>query len=200
MDNAKKYGYQFVIIRGYLFVPPPRQRRGGSYFRRGCAESVEKLYQLRQEYQKSHPMNLIAKLLMNSLYGKFGMKPEQTIVELHSIKTEKDRQDFEEFLSVSGLRTPRHGEKLEDFILVGRRSASGSGAARAVPWPRPGAAPGDYYVTIRKTKMALQYNEKEDFTHGLDISALWGAAAIAIASCITASARVEMSQAPPRQK
>ena len=35
--------------------------------------------------------------------------------------------------------------------------------------------------------MELSYNEKEDFTYGLDVN-------IAIASCITAGARVEMSQ------
>jgi hypothetical protein len=31
------------------------------------------MYLLRLTYDKSNPMNLIAKLLMNSLYGRFGM-------------------------------------------------------------------------------------------------------------------------------
>ena len=36
---------------------------------------VENLYNLRKSYEKSHPMNLACKLLMNSLYGRFGMQP-----------------------------------------------------------------------------------------------------------------------------
>lgn len=34
---------------------------------------ILQLYSLRKEYHKSHPMNMSAKLLMNSLYGRFGM-------------------------------------------------------------------------------------------------------------------------------
>lgn len=36
-------------------------------------EYVEFLYNLRLEYEKSHPLNYIAKILLNSLYGRFGM-------------------------------------------------------------------------------------------------------------------------------
>jgi hypothetical protein len=32
------------------------------------------MYNLRLQYPKDHPMNLIAKLLMNSLYGVWKMK------------------------------------------------------------------------------------------------------------------------------
>jgi DNA polymerase type B, organellar and viral len=34
---------------------------------------VDFLYNLRSEYPSGHPLNLIAKLLLNSLYGRFGM-------------------------------------------------------------------------------------------------------------------------------
>jgi hypothetical protein len=47
------------------------------------------MYKLRQEYDKSHAMNLIAKLLMNSLYGKFGMDTEITKVEILDNNPEK---------------------------------------------------------------------------------------------------------------
>jgi hypothetical protein len=40
------------------------------------------MYSLRKQYSKGTAMNLIAKLLMNSLYGKFGMKTEMTKVEV----------------------------------------------------------------------------------------------------------------------
>jgi len=35
---------------------------------------VDILYELRGKFPKTDPMNLIAKLLLNSLYGRFGMK------------------------------------------------------------------------------------------------------------------------------
>lgn len=61
MRNAKKYGYSFEVIRGYKF-------KKGFIFK----DYVDSLYNLRKTFDKSHPMNLVAKLLLNSLYGKFG--------------------------------------------------------------------------------------------------------------------------------
>lgn len=71
MKNAIKYGYEFEVIRGYLFKP---QVIFDKY--------VQTLYEMRQQYPSGSPMNLIAKLLMNSLYGKFGMRPEQTEITI----------------------------------------------------------------------------------------------------------------------
>jgi DNA polymerase type B, organellar and viral len=82
MDNAIKFGYTFKIIRGYQFEE-------GDLF----SLYVNTLYELRQEYDKSHPMNMIAKLLMNSLYGKFGMKMEITRVDIYPILNESDKID-----------------------------------------------------------------------------------------------------------
>lgn len=65
MANAIRYGYTFEVLRGYKF-------NTGYIFR----EYVDKMYELRCTYTKDNPLNLIAKLLMNSLYGKFGMKAE----------------------------------------------------------------------------------------------------------------------------
>ena len=62
MDNAKKYGYKFNILWGYTFE---RKNIFKSY--------VDTLYELRLKFDKSNPLNLIAKLLLNSLYGRFGM-------------------------------------------------------------------------------------------------------------------------------
>lgn len=58
MVNAIRYGYEFEIIRGYKF-------NTGYIFR----EYADKMYELRKTYKKDNPLNLIAKLLMNSLYG-----------------------------------------------------------------------------------------------------------------------------------
>lgn len=62
IDNAIKYGYTFEILWGYTFN---KQIIFKDY--------VDSLYKMRLEYDKSNPMNYICKILMNSLYGKFGM-------------------------------------------------------------------------------------------------------------------------------
>jgi hypothetical protein len=63
IENARKYGYDITVLRGYYFTE------------KLCLfkEYIKQLYTFRLTYDKSHPMNLIAKLLMNSLYGRFGM-------------------------------------------------------------------------------------------------------------------------------
>lgn len=71
MDNAKNVGYTFKIHKGYLFDK-------GFIFN----DFIDKLYKLRLQYPKSHPMNYIAKILMNSLYGRFGMKDISTLLSI----------------------------------------------------------------------------------------------------------------------
>jgi len=63
IENAMKLGYKFKVICGYNFSLSVRLFK--SY--------VQDLHKMRVEYESSHPMNLIAKLLMNSLYGRFGL-------------------------------------------------------------------------------------------------------------------------------
>ena len=69
--NAKKYGYSFEKKRGYLFE--------SDYIFKGY---VEDLYQIRLTYPKSDPMNLISKLLLNSLYGRFGMDDDFNTIKI----------------------------------------------------------------------------------------------------------------------
>lgn len=52
------------VIEGVLF-------ERGNIFKK----YVETLYKLRKSFKKEDPKNLICKLLLNSLYGKFGMNP-----------------------------------------------------------------------------------------------------------------------------
>ena len=58
-------------------------------------------------------MNLVAKLLMNSLYGKFGMKPEATKVSLYN---EDDENDMELLQNIMKL----YDESVQDYIKVGK--------------------------------------------------------------------------------
>ena len=62
LKNAEKYGYKFEILWGYTFE---RKYIFDNY--------VSFLHNLRNKYPKSHPLNFIAKILLNSLYGRFGM-------------------------------------------------------------------------------------------------------------------------------
>ena len=80
MDNAMKYGYTFEILRGYEF-------KKGNIF----STYVDKMYALRMQYPKGDAMNLIAKLLMNSLYGKFGMNNIITKVKIINNKEELNK-------------------------------------------------------------------------------------------------------------
>jgi len=59
-----KYGYKFKIIKGYTF-------ERGNIFK----DYILDLYKIKQSHNSTEPMYLISKLLMNSLYGKFGMDP-----------------------------------------------------------------------------------------------------------------------------
>src|ERR1035437_8269415 len=62
MKNAVKYGYKIDVLWGYNF-------KSENIFK----NYVDYLYNLRSQYDKSDPMNFIAKILLNSLYGRFGM-------------------------------------------------------------------------------------------------------------------------------
>ena len=90
MDNAARYGYTFEIIKGYQFDK-------ANIFK----DYVSKMFELRSQYSKSHPMNLIAKLLLNSLYGKFGMKTERTAVEIFNLNTEAGRLALKSLLDTA---------------------------------------------------------------------------------------------------
>ena len=90
MDNAAKYGYTFQIIKGYQFEK-------GFIFK----EYVTKMFELRLQYSKSHPMNLIAKLLLNSLYGKFGMRVESTKVEIFNLNSESGKLALKSLLDTA---------------------------------------------------------------------------------------------------
>lgn len=63
--NAMEDGYKFKVINGYTFDQ-------SNIF----SEYITELYELKVNSTKDDPMYLIAKLLLNSLYGRFGMTNE----------------------------------------------------------------------------------------------------------------------------
>nr|QWO71389.1 DNA polymerase [Termitomyces sp. T123] len=64
IKNSKKFGYKFKVLRGYTF-----ERK--QIFK----EYVEFFYNLKSNSSKADPIYTVSKLLLNSLYGKFGMSP-----------------------------------------------------------------------------------------------------------------------------
>ena len=143
MDNAMKFGYTFEIIKGYQF------ERGDLF-----SAYVNKMYELRSHYPKGEPMNLIAKLLLNSLYGKFGLKIEKTIVDIFNLNRDADKLALKALLD-------KVGESIQDHIELGKYK----------------------YLFVRSSASNL-FNEES--YHGSDIN-------IAVASTITAGARIHMS-------
>ena len=144
MELCQKLGYKFEVLKGYKF-------QKDNIFR----SYVERLYTIRTKYDKNDPMNLIAKLLMNSLYGKFGMKSESSIVTVYDSRNSIDREIVTKLLEESP-------ELIQDHIRIG------------------------HHLLLQTSAKHYQYDQKEEMYHGLDVN-------VAIASLITASARVLMS-------
>jgi hypothetical protein len=130
MDNAVKYGYTFEIMKGYQF------ERGNNIFK----EYVETLYNLRMKYPKTNPINFVAKLLMNSLYGKFGMRTETTDVKVFNCSDPTGMNSFNECFTL-------WGESIKDLITI-----------------------DDYKILVRNSLLAYKYNDELDLYHGMDVN------------------------------
>nr|YP_010691073.1 DNA polymerase [Phellinus igniarius]WBU93174.1 DNA polymerase [Phellinus igniarius] len=99
--NAIKYGYRFKILEGYLF-------ESADLF----SAYVEKLHAIKEQYSSDHPMYLIAKLLLNSLSGRFGMAPKMLS---HIVLSEDQLSDFVHKIGLDNLVDQ---VKLENNIIV----------------------------------------------------------------------------------
>jgi hypothetical protein len=128
-EKAMKYGYHFEIMHGYQFEK-------GNVFK----EYIEVLYKYRLDYPKTNPMNYIAKLLMNSLYRKFGMKVETTEVSVFDLNDPLDQELFKD--------TFEHwAESIKDIQDI-----------------------DNFKILIRNTIFAYKYNEELDMFHALDVN------------------------------
>jgi hypothetical protein len=100
MDNAKKLGYQFEILWGYTF--------DSRYI---FEEYVNTLHNMRKEYPPGDPMNYIAKILLNSLYGRFGM--DDNFIEVNII-----HKDFYADFENKFIDNILESKELGDYKLV----------------------------------------------------------------------------------
>jgi hypothetical protein len=103
INNARKYGYSFIIKRGYLFDKDFT-----------FSEYVLDLYKIKESHDKSHPLYAVSKLLLNSLYGRFGMDVELqftshrvvdnndlfSIIENNTVKDVIELEDTKSLISV----------------------------------------------------------------------------------------------------
>jgi len=100
--NAEKYGYKFEVLWGYTFK---KEVVFKDYV------NLNFLYDLRSHYDASNPMNYIAKILMNSLYGRFGM---DDIFNRINIIHKDFYNDFEN----KHMENIKKSTKIENYFLV----------------------------------------------------------------------------------
>jgi len=93
MNNALKFGYRFKILRGYLFEK--------EYI---FTDYINDLYEIKKAHNKNDPMYLISKLLMNSLYGRFGMDyrmSEHLIIDNNQLYNIIDKYSINEVIELN---------------------------------------------------------------------------------------------------
>lgn len=151
MYNAMKFGYKFTVLNGYEF------NKGDI----GFNKYVKNMYDLRMEYPKGSAMNITAKLLSTSLYGKFGMSNETTKVIILD----------NNFLDTKGNNIlDKFNNDITDIIKLENHTV---------------------LIVNKKVNSTLDKNfisnNPGDVFHATDVN-------VAIASAITAYARIHMSQ------
>lgn len=105
---AERLGYNIIPLKGYLFEKKVSPFEG----------FVSELYSRRQEAKRdgNDAMSYIYKILMNSLYGRFGINPESLVTEICN----KERYDF--LIKKGNIST---ADKLsEDYFIVSYTSNS----------------------------------------------------------------------------
>jgi len=104
IKNAEKYGYKFEVLNGYLFEK--------CYIFNGY---VDFLYDIKRTSVQKSADYIISKLLLNSLYGRFGMSPE---IENHIIidsDCEDEYCDNDKY-SVRDILEFNNGKELISYI------------------------------------------------------------------------------------
>ena len=101
--NAKEnFGYEFKVHSGYLF-------NGKEVF----SDFVSELYKIKQNSPKGSPMHTMAKLLLNTLYGRFGMSP---FIEKNLVISEDDLQDYLSKYTINDIVDFENGKLLITYV------------------------------------------------------------------------------------
>jgi hypothetical protein len=98
-----KYGYEFEIKEGYLFD------KGYNVF----SDFVDYFYNIKKNTLKSDPKYLISKLILNSLYGRFGMSP---FMLTHLVIENKDLDKiYSKYTSLNNILNFNNGKMLISY-------------------------------------------------------------------------------------
>lgn len=104
--RAIHFYYSIEILKGYTFKP-------ADIF----SKYDDKMYNLRKSYPVTDPMNMVAKMLMNSLYGKFGMKSETFNIEIFDRKDPLQLESLDKKISLHG-DIVKDLLELDDYIIL----------------------------------------------------------------------------------
>lgn len=102
INNALKYGYKFQILRGYLFE---KQKIFSEY--------VDLLFNMKVNSKSGTPDYIISKLLLNTLYGRFGMDPQ---MENHLILNSEKSLLIQNEKIVTNVIDLQNGKELISFF------------------------------------------------------------------------------------
>lgn len=95
LENAKKYGYTYSILEGYIF---DSKDLFSSY--------INEMNKMKESADRNSPQYLIAKLLNNSLFGRFGMKPFMSfhiIVDKSKVNSTVNKLGFNNVINVTEI-------------------------------------------------------------------------------------------------
>nr|YP_010455101.1 hypothetical protein NYK79_mgp47 [Porodaedalea mongolica]UUA03943.1 hypothetical protein [Porodaedalea mongolica]WCF76703.1 hypothetical protein [Porodaedalea mongolica] len=119
INNAKRYGYKFQIIKGYLFEK--------SFI---FSEYVDYFYNLKQNSAPNSSNYTIAKLFLVSLYGRLGMSPE---LEVHDIIDSNNSDIYKDYTVTNVINLGKNKELVSYFTNKTNPNANISiGVASAV--------------------------------------------------------------------
>ena len=102
LQVAKVLGYKIEILKGYHYS------KEEILFK----DYMDKIYQLRTQYPKTDALNLIAKLLGNSFYGRFGMHP------LFNSTKILDKDQFYKLMHTGNIDFLKEFVSLSDDIFI----------------------------------------------------------------------------------
>ena len=102
LEARDKYGYKIEVIKSYTFA------KGSNVF----TPFVEHFYEIKSSNQTNKALKIVAKLMLNSLYGKFGANPyhDETVIV--------SQKEVEELFKIYEIMDVRHIEHTDKEIVT----------------------------------------------------------------------------------
>lgn len=120
--KALDYGYKIIKIgKGYYF------RKSADFF----SEFVTDMYKKRREFQKeNNPLELPVKIVMNSLFGKFGQKIDRMSIEYVDNLSKEEYRESEQIGMTDFYRVKKRAKQREISFTIPILSAYTTAYAR----------------------------------------------------------------------